>query len=201
MEVVVLAKAHYKVAKFPSHRGVSVQQLQSDYQAPRFLSALKDFLSSRATRDKVILPMETDRFDVFNQLYVESSPSMVTGHGSGWQKIRAKPKVAASGRKAESPARFDTTFVWDEGHGPNDYFEPNGTFPASTASCADDQFSDPCRASACHIQIARSSQPLPPSTGLRRMVHLAPSPRSNFSPVHRHPFDAQPSAQCVSDQY
>ncbi|KIM52400.1 hypothetical protein SCLCIDRAFT_61919, partial [Scleroderma citrinum Foug A] len=32
------------------------------------------------------------------------------------EKIRAKPKVAACGRKAGSPARFDTAFVWDKGH-------------------------------------------------------------------------------------
>jgi len=42
--MLVPGKAHYKVAKFPSHRGVSVQRLQSDYQAPEFLPALTDFL-------------------------------------------------------------------------------------------------------------------------------------------------------------
>ena len=48
-DVVILVKAHYKVAKFPSHRGVSVQPLQNDYKAPHFLEALKDFLDSHAT--------------------------------------------------------------------------------------------------------------------------------------------------------
>jgi len=33
--------------------------------------------------------MESDQFKVFNQLYVANGPSVVTGHGSSWQKIRA----------------------------------------------------------------------------------------------------------------
>ena len=91
---------------------------------------LTDFLQSHATQDKLILPMETDHFDIFNHLYVESRPSVVTGHGPGWQKIRAKPKVAAHGHKAESPTRFDTAFVWGEGHQLSEYFEPNGMYLA-----------------------------------------------------------------------
>ena len=124
------AKAAYKVAKFPARR-VSVQQLQDDYQVPKFLAALKHFLNSRATRVKVVFPTESDRFEVFNQLYMANGPSMVTGHSSSWHKIRAKPKVAACGRKAESPARFDTAFVWDEGHQPRTLLEPNGTYLVS----------------------------------------------------------------------
>ena len=48
-DVAMLAKAHYKVAKLPSHRGVSVQQLQTDYKVPNFLAVLKVFLNSRVT--------------------------------------------------------------------------------------------------------------------------------------------------------
>jgi len=109
LRTVVLAKAHYKVAKSPAHRRVSVQQLQSDYNTLHFLEALKWFLNSHATRDKVVLPMEMDQFDIYNQLYVASGPSMVTRHDSGWQKICAKAKVAACGHQAETPARFLST--------------------------------------------------------------------------------------------
>ena len=63
----------------------------------------------------MVLPVELDQFKVFNQLYIESGPSVVTRHGCGWQKIHAKLKVTARGRKVESPERFDTVFVWDEG--------------------------------------------------------------------------------------
>ena len=112
----MLGKAHYKVAKVPYYHGVSLQELQVDYKAPEFLSVLKHFLTSRMTQDSVILPVESDHFDVYSQLYIESSPSMVTGHSSVWQKIHARLKVAANGRKAKSPARFDMVFVWDEGH-------------------------------------------------------------------------------------
>ena len=112
----MLAIAHYKVVKFPPRHGVSVQQLRTDYKAPEFVEALKHFLTSHVPQDKLILPAESDTFDVFNHLHVSRGSSVVTGHGLGWQKIRAKPKVAARGRKAESPARFDTAFVWDKGH-------------------------------------------------------------------------------------
>ena len=57
-DVAMLVKAHYKVAKLPSHHRVSVQQLQTDYTAPDFLAALKVFLDSHATQDKVVLPVE-----------------------------------------------------------------------------------------------------------------------------------------------
>ncbi|KIM61751.1 hypothetical protein SCLCIDRAFT_25557 [Scleroderma citrinum Foug A] len=109
------AKAHYKVAKSPSRCGVTVQQLQTEYKAPKFLAALKDFFNSCATREKVVLPEELDLFDLFNQLYIKRDPSVVTGHGSSWQKVHAKLKVTACGHKPESPARFDTAFMWDEG--------------------------------------------------------------------------------------
>ncbi|KIM65438.1 hypothetical protein SCLCIDRAFT_22635 [Scleroderma citrinum Foug A] len=118
-------KAHYKVAKSPSQRAVSIQQLQTDYKAPDFLVALKLFLDSRMTQDEVVFPKESDQFDVFNQLYVTSGPSVVTGHNRSWQKIRAKPKVATRGCKPESPARFDTMFVWDKGHQPRDFIRPD----------------------------------------------------------------------------
>ena len=127
-----LAKAHYKVAKSPSQRAVSVQQLQTDYKAPNFLAALKLFLNSCATQDEVVFPKESDQFDMFNQLYVASGPSVVTRHDRSWQKICAKPKVAACGHKPKSPARFDTMFVWDEGHQPRGFIRPDGMYLASS---------------------------------------------------------------------
>ena len=152
-------KAHYKVGKFPSQHGVSIQQLQSDYKVPEFLAALKQFLNSCATQDNVVSPVESDQFDVFDHLYVENSASVVAGHGSSWQKICAKPKVAADGCKAETPSKFDTAFVWDEGHQPGDSFGPNGTYPTSLTlqMCADKHFSDPHCTSACHLQTSKSS--------------------------------------------
>ena len=62
-----------------------------------------------------MVPVELDQFDIFSWLYVESAPSVVTGHSSVWQKIHARLNVAACGHKAESPTRFNTAFVWDEG--------------------------------------------------------------------------------------
>ena len=56
----------------------------------------------------------------------------VTGHDHSWQKIHAKPKVAAHGRKPKSPARFDTVFVWDEGHQLRGFIRPDGMYLASS---------------------------------------------------------------------
>ena len=178
-KLVTLAKIRYKVGKNPYDHGVSVQDLQSEYKALEFLSALKQFLISRMTHDKVVLPVESDRFDVFSRIYVESGPSVVTGHGSVWHKIRARPKVTGRGHKAESPARFDTAFVWDEGRQQSVFAGPDGKYRASSARrvCADRYLtaSDAYRASARHFQAAGSSRGLPPSTGVRRMVHRTPS--------------------------
>ena len=125
------SKSPLQSGKIPQH-GVSVQQLQTDYKAHNFLAALQLFLNSHATQDEVVCPKESDQFDVFNQLYITSGPSVVTGHGHSWKKICAKPKVAASGHKAGSPARFDTMFVWDEGHELRDSFGPDSKYLASS---------------------------------------------------------------------
>lgn len=125
-----------------------------EYKAPEFLAALKHFLDSHMTRNEVVFPKESDQFDIFHQLYVASGPSVVTRHSSSWQKIHAKLKVATSGLKTKSPTRFDTMFVWEEGHQPSDFFGPDGMYPASSMQrvCADKPFSDPYCTSMCHIQ-------------------------------------------------
>ncbi|KAI6017981.1 hypothetical protein BKA83DRAFT_4058579 [Pisolithus microcarpus] len=108
------AKAHYKVAKTPSRRQVSVASIESDYNALDFLPALERFLVSRLGRRRMIQPIGSDRFNVYNHLYIATGPSVISGHGRILQKIRASPQIAARGRKAETPARFDTVFVMDE---------------------------------------------------------------------------------------
>ncbi|KAI6027998.1 hypothetical protein BKA83DRAFT_4462563 [Pisolithus microcarpus] len=111
-----VSPAYYKVAKVPPHRQVSVDHIQSDYNAQDFVPALKHFLSSRSGRQQVIQPIESDRFDIYNQLYIETGPSSITGCGPCLQKIRASPKVTVRGRKAEIPGHFDTVFVLEEDH-------------------------------------------------------------------------------------
>ncbi|KAI6101513.1 hypothetical protein EDD16DRAFT_1696818 [Pisolithus croceorrhizus] len=106
-------KAHYKVAKIPPHHQVSVNSIESDHQAFEFLPALEHFLVSQLGRKRVIRPIRSDQFDVYNYLYVTSGPSVIAGHSQSFQKIRASPKMAAHGRKAETPTRFDTVFMMD----------------------------------------------------------------------------------------
>ncbi|KAI6010391.1 hypothetical protein BKA83DRAFT_4068620 [Pisolithus microcarpus] len=108
--------AYYKVAKVPPHRQVSVDRIRSDYNAQDFVPALKHFLSSRSGRQRVIQPIESDQFDVYNQLYIETGPSSITGRGPCLQKIHASPKVAVRGCKAKIPSHFDTVFMLEEDH-------------------------------------------------------------------------------------
>ncbi|KAI5999520.1 Zn-finger domain-containing protein [Pisolithus albus] len=109
-------KTYYKVAKVPPHRQVSVDRIRSEYNAHDFMAALEHFLCAQSTGQRqAIRPIESDRFDVYNQLYTKTGPSTIAGRGPYLQKIRASPKVVACGRKAEIPARFDTVFVREEG--------------------------------------------------------------------------------------
>jgi len=82
------------------------------------------------------------------------------------KKNCAKPKVAARGHKAESPARFDTTFVWDEGHQPRDSFRPDGKYLCPCSDYADKHFSNLCCASVRRIQASGSPWPLPTPAGI-----------------------------------
>jgi len=117
-----------------------------------------------------VLPVESDQINVFSWLYVESVPSMVTGHGSVWQKIRARPKIAAHGHKAESPARFNMPFVWDKGCQQSFLAGPDGKYQVFLMRrvCADKYLTASCayHAGSSHFQAARASQGSPPSTGI-----------------------------------
>ncbi|KAI6029102.1 hypothetical protein BKA83DRAFT_4461835 [Pisolithus microcarpus] len=72
-------RTRYKVAKTPPHRQVSVDSIESDYKATEFLPALEHFLVSQLGRKWVIRPMRSDRFDVYNYLYVTTCPSVISG--------------------------------------------------------------------------------------------------------------------------
>ncbi|KAI6020335.1 hypothetical protein BKA83DRAFT_4527015 [Pisolithus microcarpus] len=107
LTLFITMKARYKVAKTPPHRQVSIDSIEGDYKATEFLPTPEHFL-------RVIWPIRSDRFDVYNYLYVMTGPSIITGHGQSYQKIRVSPKIASHGWKAETAARFDTVFMMDE---------------------------------------------------------------------------------------
>ncbi|KAI6133567.1 hypothetical protein EV401DRAFT_2053589 [Pisolithus croceorrhizus] len=103
-------KAHYKVAKTPPCCHLSVDCIESDYLAFKFLPTLKQFLVSWLGQCRVIQPIRLDRFNVYNHLYIVTSPSIISGHGQSLQKIHASCRIAAHGHKAETPARSDTFY-------------------------------------------------------------------------------------------
>ncbi|KAI6095825.1 hypothetical protein EDD16DRAFT_1491663 [Pisolithus croceorrhizus] len=109
-------KAHYKVAKTPPCRHLSIDCIESDYLAFEFLPALEQFLVSQLGQRRVIQPIRSDRFDVYNHLYVVTGPSIISGHGQSLQKIHASRRIAAHGCKAETPARSDTVFFYCTNH-------------------------------------------------------------------------------------
>ncbi|KAI6035763.1 hypothetical protein EDC04DRAFT_2868793 [Pisolithus marmoratus] len=110
-------KAHYKVAKTPPQHQLPVDHIECDYGAFEFIPTLKCFLASY-------------RFNVYNHMYVETGPSVITGHGWSFQKICASPYIATCGHKKEMPARFDTMFVLDKGYPHTDTIIPNSMRPA-----------------------------------------------------------------------
>ncbi|KAI6094678.1 hypothetical protein EDD16DRAFT_1683229, partial [Pisolithus croceorrhizus] len=109
-------QVHYKVAKTPPRHQVSIDHIECDYGAIEFIPALEHFLASCLGGYQMIQPFRFDRFDMYNYMYVETGPSIVTGHSQSFQKIRASPSFATCGRKNETPARFDTLFILGEDH-------------------------------------------------------------------------------------
>ncbi|KAI6116939.1 hypothetical protein EDD17DRAFT_1477620, partial [Pisolithus thermaeus] len=109
-------QVHYKVAKTPPHCQVSIDHIECDYGAVKFIPMLKCFLASHLGGYQMIQPFRLDRFDMYNYLYVETGPSIITGHSQSFQEIRASPNFTACGHKNETPARFDTVFILGEDH-------------------------------------------------------------------------------------
>ncbi|KAI6155504.1 hypothetical protein BKA82DRAFT_3967408 [Pisolithus tinctorius] len=111
----VAANTCYRVTKFPSRSRLSIDHIQAEYKAAEFTPALEQWLSSYSGQHRAVQLTESDRFDIYHNLYVETGPSVITGHQESMQKIRAMPKVIGRGRKPDCSARFDTAFVLEEG--------------------------------------------------------------------------------------
>ncbi|KIO00561.1 hypothetical protein M404DRAFT_29488 [Pisolithus tinctorius Marx 270] len=80
------ANTCYRVTKFPSCSRLSIDHIQAEYKAAEFTPTLEQWLSSYS-----------DRFDIYHNLYVETGPSVITGH------------------QENCSTRFDTAFVLEEG--------------------------------------------------------------------------------------
>ncbi|KAI6096530.1 hypothetical protein EDD16DRAFT_1773567 [Pisolithus croceorrhizus] len=101
----------YKVAKNPPHHQVSIVCIKSNYNAPEFIPALKHLLASHLDQHQVIQPSPSDRFIVYNHLYIDTRLSITMGHAHTVHKIHASPKVGAHGQKVQTPARVNTMFM------------------------------------------------------------------------------------------
>ncbi|KIN96960.1 hypothetical protein M404DRAFT_161760, partial [Pisolithus tinctorius Marx 270] len=101
----------YRVTKFPSRSRLSIDHIRAKYKAAEFTPTLKQWLSSYSA----VQLTESDRFDIYHNLYIETGPSIITGHQESMQEIHAMPKVIGQGHKPDCSAWFDTTFVLEEG--------------------------------------------------------------------------------------
>ncbi|KAI6156715.1 hypothetical protein BKA82DRAFT_4009271 [Pisolithus tinctorius] len=86
------ANTCYRVTKFPSHSRLSIDHIWAEYKAAEFTPALKQWLSSYSGQHRAVQLTESDRFDIYHNLYVETGPSIITGHQESMQKIRTMPK-------------------------------------------------------------------------------------------------------------
>ena len=120
-------EVHYKVAKQPSRRRLTVEQLNTEYKAIDFLRALGEFLASRSSPNRVVQPVQIDRFDVYKQVSIMVGRSTITGHDQSKLKVRARPDVAAHGHKASTPGQFDTVFILEDGYWCTSAFTSNST--------------------------------------------------------------------------
>lgn len=102
----------HTLAKAPAHPHQTVEKIVKAHGATDFLPALSSFLRKNLPQIN-ILPGIHDRFDVYRQVVIEAPPDSRVGDAPKRWHVRARPEVAASGRKPGCPARFDMALVSD----------------------------------------------------------------------------------------
>ncbi|KAF7328115.1 hypothetical protein MVEN_02568400 [Mycena venus] len=112
----------YSIAKFPASQSLSVGYLQTLYGAQDIIPALTLFLQQHF-KSSPVTPSAYDRFDIFNQLSVHLPPNRYLSDQQRSSRIRAVAAVASTGRRAASPAIFDTALVIED---PSQYVPSSG---------------------------------------------------------------------------
>lgn len=98
----------YRIAKQPTHHGLSIQDLAQLYHAPNFIEALRSFLQERVPTNHT-LPTVHDRFDVYTTMTIFIPPTRFAHEIT--YRIRASPGCSRGPRKPAAPPRFDTVLA------------------------------------------------------------------------------------------
>ncbi|KAJ7867400.1 hypothetical protein B0H14DRAFT_3441845 [Mycena olivaceomarginata] len=97
----------YSIAKSPPTKNATVAYLQTAHGAVDIIPALTLFLKTHF-KSSPVTPSSYDRFDLFNQINVHLPPNRYLSNQPRLSRIRAVAAVAPKGRRAGSPAIFDT---------------------------------------------------------------------------------------------
>jgi len=103
----------YHITKHCPHPHVSVARLEADFGAVDFLPALTAFLTKKTHQRTFIQPGAMDRFDIYNQIALDLPPNPYLSSEPLSTRIRATAAVPPRGRKAGTPAHFDTALIID----------------------------------------------------------------------------------------
>jgi hypothetical protein len=113
----------YYLPKSVPHPNTPVSKISTDYEAPQFLSALTEYLTTfRITSEK---PTERDRFDVYNQITVRLPHNDAIDDNKRLNRTRATPAVPDKPGKKGRLAQFDTAFI-RESHNTNEVVSGTG---------------------------------------------------------------------------
>lgn len=101
----------YTLAKTSPFPHTTVTRLETDFGATRFLPALTTYIQQNVPSHSAIQPSARDRFDAFKQITVPTSPNFHLSSKPQVNRIRTTPATSAQGRKAATPAHFDTALI------------------------------------------------------------------------------------------
>ena len=105
----------YHIAKDCSLLHLPIAHLEDAFGAVDFLPALTAFLKANIPRTPTtfIQPGAMDRFDVYHQVSLHLPPNPYLSSKPLTTRIHATAAVPPKGRKARTPAHFDTAMVID----------------------------------------------------------------------------------------
>ena len=101
------ARPTWQVAKTPSYKNMSAEQLRTQFGAEDFISRLTVYLGSHSP----FPPNLNDRFNAYRQVKIVLPPNRYLSNQTRTNRIRTTPAVPRKGRRPESLGHFDVALV------------------------------------------------------------------------------------------